>query len=336
MSSSSTTTITEKITSVGGREIPRKRPVPQEEPQAVKYFKFSTNTLDTKDMPLQMLPKETHTITGNFRTDDHSWVIKNFYKIKNQLCDILASHDAASITNKCAKLMASDAKQIPLFLEEHVKSFQKIQQTPKLLRRLALNTNWCDHSIFNAIAEVCDVPEATAILTQFDDRIDPSQPLMKFPIPQPCNQMVPYDTSTHTVLAVQLNIQLHHSTLQNVLDTRSLLQQQCHITAHCLQLLAVANTSHTIIYWTIPKHVAGLITSSVLQHQNYLHQNGIQQVAVYPGTALVTGSALTVGLFSFFTEVSFNDNITILLIIIHYRYLLIQVTVLMYNSTNWR
>ena len=328
--------VTEKTTSVGGPEIQRKRPVPREVSQAIKYLKLSTDTLDTEDTPLQMLPKETHLIGGIFRTNDHGWVIKNFYKIKNHVWDILGSHDAVSITKECAKLMASDAQQIPLFLDEHVKNFLKIQQTPKLLHKLALNTNWCDHSILYAISEICDVPEATTLLIQFDDRIDPSQPLMKFPIPPPCNQMVPYDTSTHTVLAVQLNIQLHHSTLQNVLDTRSLLQQQCHITAHCLQLLAVANTSHTIIYWTIPKHVAGLITSSVLQHQNYLHQNGIQQVAVYPGTALVTGSALTVGLFSFFTEVSFNDNITILLIIIHYRYLLIQVTVLMCNSTNWR
>ena len=329
-------TVTENTPSVGGPEIQRKRPAPQEVPQAIKYLKSSTGTLNTEDTPLQMSPKETHLIGGIFKIDDHSWIIKNFYKIKNKFCDILASHDAISITKECAKLMASDAQQIPLFLDEHVENLLKIQQTPMLLHKLAINTNWCDHSILYAISEICRVPEAIALLTQFDERIDPSQLLMKFPIPPPCNQMVPYDTSTHTVLAVQLNTQLHYSTLQNVLDTRLLLQKQCHITAHCLQLLAVANTSHTIIYWTIPKHVAGLITSSVLQHQNYLHQNGIQQVAVYPGTVLVTGRALTVGLFSFFTEVSFNNNITILLVIIHYRYLLIQVTVLMCNSTNWR
>ena len=259
-----------------------------------------------------------------------------FLDIKVQLAELLQSCSPKKIADHSASLTANVEGDIALFTTDFVESLKEAKTTPMLLQQLASYTNWCDHSIINTIVEVCDIPEATTLLTQFDNRIDPSQPLMKFPIPPPCNQMVPYDTSTHTVLAVQLNIQLHHSTLQNVLDTRSLLQQQCHITAHCLQLLAVANTSHTIIYWTIPKHVAGLITSSVLQHQNYLHQNGIQQVAVYPGTALVTGSALTVGLFSFFTEVSFNDNITILLIIIHYRYLLILVTVLMYNSTNWR
>ena len=68
MSSSSTTTITEKITFVGGPEIPRKILAQQEVPKAIKYFKLSTNTLDTKDMPLQMLPKEKHTRAGNLRT----------------------------------------------------------------------------------------------------------------------------------------------------------------------------------------------------------------------------------------------------------------------------
>ena len=269
--------------------------------------------------------------TVSYTSDPSSLVVK-FSEVKSKLIKLLQSHDPKILADQCGSLVASELDNIPLFTTDFVDVLKQSNNTSSLLHRIAPFTNWCDHSIINTIVEVCDVPEATTLLTQFDDGIDPSQPLMKFPIPPPCNQMVPYDTSTHTVLAVQLNIQLHHSTLQNVLDTRSLLQQQCHITAHCLQLLAVANTSHTIIYWTIPKHVAGLITSSVLQHQNYLHQNGIQQVAVYPGTALVTGSALTVGLFSFFTEVSFNDNITILLIIIHYRYLLILVIILSYTS----
>ena len=280
--------------------------------------------------------KENKDTTIVTTTAELSSLITQFLDMKVQLTELLQSFSAEEIADHCASLTASVEGDISLFATDFVESLKEAKTSPVLLKQLAPYTNWCDHSIINTIVEVCDIPEATTLLTQFDNRIDPSQPLMKFPIPQPCNQMVPYDTSTHTVLAVQLNIQLHHSTLQNVLDTRSLLQQQCHITAHCLQLLAVANTSHTIIYWTIPKHVAGLITSSVHQHQSFLHQNGIQQVSVYPGTALVTGSALTVGLFSFFTEVSFNDNITILLIIIHYRYLLIQVTVLMYNYTNWR
>jgi len=116
--------------------------------------------------------------------------------------------------------------------------------------------------------------------------------------------MVPYDTSTHTVLAVQLNLQLQHSTLQNVLNTQLLIQKKCEVTPHCLQLLAVAKTSHTIIYWTIPKHVVALIALNVLQHQSYFYKNGIEQVAVYPGMVLFTDSAVTVGLFTFFVKVS--------------------------------
>jgi len=174
-----------------------------------------------------------------------------------------------------------------------------------MLQRLAPFTNWIDHSILSAVVSACNVPEAVALLKQFDDSIDTSQSVTRYPIPSPSHQMVPYDTNTYTVLAVQLNLELHHSTLQDVLNARSLIQEKCEVTPHCLQLLAVAKTSYIIIYWSIPKHVASLITSNVQKYQNYLYHNGIQQVAVYPGTILGTSSsAPTVGPFSFFTKVS--------------------------------
>jgi len=311
---SSESVSTDSPITVDSSEIPRKRPASLEITQSVKHFKFSTVAVDASFVSEQTKSAETYDETGN---DKHSCVVKEFNEVKNKLCNILALFDVNSVITECTKLMASSPDRLPLFMEDTVKCLLETKTTPRLICKLASFTNWLDHSILNTIVEVCKVPEATTLLAKFDRQIDPIQPLIKYPIPSPSHNMVPYDTSTHTVLAVQLNLQLHHSTLQNVLDTRALLQQQCHITVHCLQLLAVANTSHTIIYWTIPKHVAGLITSSVLQHQTYLYQNGIEQVAVYPGTTLVTGSSLTVGLFSFFTEVSFSDSI--LLIINHCR-----------------
>ena len=75
------------------------------------------------------------------------------------------------------------------------------------------------HCFYLLMWKACNVPEAVALLKEFDAGIDVSQPVTKYPIPAPSHHMVPYDTSTHTVLAVQLNLQLHHSILQNVLDT---------------------------------------------------------------------------------------------------------------------
>ena len=231
-------------------------------------------------------------------------VATKFWDTTIQLMEMLRSFDPKLLISSFDSLRASEQANIPLFPAYYMEHIKGSKSTPALVQKLAPYTNWMDHSILNAAADASNVPEAAALLNQYDSRIDTSQPVTKYPIPSPSHHMMPYDTSTHTVLAVQLNMQLHQSTLQNIIDTRSLIQEKCEVTPHCLQLLAVAKTSNTIIYWTIPKHVASVIASNIQQHKTYLHQNGLQHVAIYPGTFIVTGSALTVGPFSFFAKVS--------------------------------
>ena len=252
--------------------------------------------------PLQKVAREDAEAIWN--VFEPSFVASNFFDMTIQLTGMLQSIDSKIICDTCNLLRVSDKANIPLFFTRQMEAFKGNTSTTTLVQKVASFTNWMDHSILTAVVKACSVPEAIALLKKFDARIDTSQPVTKYPIPSPSHHMVPYDTSTHTVLAVQLNLQLHHSTLQNVLDTRLLVQEKCEVTPHSLQLLAVAKTSHTIIYWTIPKHVASLITSNALQNQHYFHQNGVQQVAVYPGTVFATGSSLTVGPFSFFNKVS--------------------------------
>ena len=142
-----------------------------------------------------------------------------FLDLKLQLERILDSKD---ITNKCGSLLASDTHNIPLFPTDYTEKLQEIQHTPELIQKLSPFITWDNHTILSTIA--ADMPEATMLLTQFDDRIDSSQPLTNFPIPAPSHHMVPYDNSTHTVLAVKLDLELYQSTLQNVIDARSLIQ----------------------------------------------------------------------------------------------------------------
>ena len=245
--------------------------------------------------------EDTETVCHAF---EPSTVDAKFWDTTVKLTEMLQSVDPKIIADNCGLLRASKQANIPLFPTHYMEVLQGSRSTPKLVQKLSPFINWMDHSILMAVVEACNVPEAVALLSQFDSRIDIYQPVTKYPIPSPSHHMVPYDTSTHTVLAVQLNLQLCQFTVQNLLYTRSLIQEKCEVTPHCLQLLAVAKTSHTIIYWTVPKHVASLIVLNVLQHQSYFYQNGIQQLAVYPGTILTTGSALTVGPFSFFAKVS--------------------------------
>ena len=277
-------------------ETSRKRPATQEPLASVKHFKPTTDTTDSNTTP--------QVADGQIESYKSTSLITEYLNVMAEICKTLETCDSEILVKGCEHLMASDTHQIPLFPFEFMDNLRETCFTSIIIQKLASLTNWSNYSILNSVVEVCNIPEAAALLTKFAARVDPSQPLMKYPIPAPSHHMVPYDTSTHTVLAVQLNLQLHHSTLQSVIDTQSLIQEKCKVTPHCFQLLAVANTSHTIIYWTIPKHVVSLITSKAQQYQGYLHQNGIQQVAIYPGTALITGCALTVGPFSFFNKVS--------------------------------
>ena len=240
---------------------------------------------------------------------DPSSVLAEFLNVKVQLEELLQQCDPMPIVKKCGSLLASETLNIPLFPTEYAEKLQEVEHTPELIQKLSPFMTWDNHSILSTIADTSNIPEATMLLTQFDDRIDSSQPLTSFPIPAPSHHMLPYDNSTHTVLAVKLDLELYQSSLQNAIDARSLIQDQCKLTSHCLQLLAIAKTDLTIIYWMIPNTIAHLITANAAQFYNYYHQNGILQLAVYPGAMLCPGSALTVGPLSFFNQIKVDTKL---------------------------
>ena len=214
--------------------------------------------------------------------------------MKVQLEELLQQCDPLPIVKKCGSLRANETDNIPLFGPDYVEKLRQTKHTPKLIQTLSPFMTWDNHSILSTIADTSNIPEATMLLTQFDDRIDSSQLLTSYPIPVPSHHMVPYDNSTHTVLAVKLDLELYHCTLQNVIDARSLIQDQCKLTSHCLQLLAVAKTNHTILFWMIPKVVATFAYFKVLEKHELFLQNGILQVALYPGSVILTEGTLTV------------------------------------------
>ena len=234
---------------------------------------------------------------------DPSLVVSEFLNMKVQLEELLQQCDPIPLVKKCGSLLASDTHSVPLFSTDYVEKLQEIKDTPELIQKLSPFMTWDNHSILNTIAEASNIPGAVMLLTQLNGGIDASQPLTSFPIPVPSYQMVPYDNSTHTVLAVKLNLELHHSTLQNVIDVRSLIQDHCKLTTYCLQLLAVAKFTSTILYWMIPKVVATFIYSKVLENPQLFYQNGILQMALYPGSIILTDGSLTVGLLSFFHQI---------------------------------
>ena len=243
--------------------------------------------------------------TDNYMIDPAS-VVASFLSMKAQLDKLLQSSDPISITEKCTSLLASEVYKIPLFSTDHTEELKRIIHFHDLLLKLSPFITWDNHSILNTIAETCNISDAVTLLTQFDDKIDLSQPLTRYPIPAPSHTMVPYDNSTHTILAVKLDIELDHCTFQDVIDVRSLIQDQCNLTSYCLHLLAVAKTNTATIYWMMPKSITHLITVNAVRFQNCFHKKGILHLSVYPGIVLCTRSILKVGPLSFFNQFDFD------------------------------
>ena len=266
-----------------------------------------SSLLSSNVSPQLSIDQENTTIEiGELATEnskiDPSSVVTEFVYMKVRLEELLKHCDPIPLLKKCSSLLASETHDIPLFESDHAEKLQQIEHIPELIQKLSPFMTWDNHSILSTVADTSNIPEATVLLTQFDDRIDSSQPLTSFPIPAPSHHTVPYDNSTHTVLAVKLNLELYHSTLQNVIDARSLIQDQCKLTSYCLQLLAIAKTDFTIIYWMIPKVVAAFAYFKVLENLEFFHRNGILQIALYPGSVLLTNGTLTVGPMSSFYQ----------------------------------
>ena len=250
-------------------------------------------------------------------TFDSSSVIREFLNMKARLEELVQVCDPTPIVNKCYSLLASNTHNIPLFSTEYIEQLQEIKHTHDFIQKLSPFMTWDNHSILSILAETSNIPEAKVLLTRFDNSIDFSQPLTSFPIPAPSPCMVPYDNSTYTVLVVNLDLELHDCTLQDVIDARLLIQEQCKLTSHCLYLLAVAKTIFTSVYWMIPRSVAHLVTINVLQFQKNFYQKGILQLAVYPGAVISTGrSILNVEPLSFFTQTNIDNK----MVCINYSY----------------
>ena len=266
----------------------------------------ATNQSDTTVEYIQQEDKE-ELLANNSMINPES-VITKFLNIKAQLDKLLQSCDLIPITNKCFSLLASEGHKIPLFPTDFTEELKRIENFYELLVKLSPFITWDNHSILNAIAETSNIPDAVTLLTRFDDRIDVTQPLTRFPLPVPSHTMVPYDNSTHTILAVKLDIDLDDCTLQDVIDVRLLIQDQCNLTSYCFNLLAVAKSNTVTIYWMVPKTITHLITVNAVKFQNYFYEKSILELAIYPGIVLCTGNVLKVGPLSFFNQICFDSK----------------------------
>ena len=241
----------------------------------------------TADLPQKSRKRRLSSEPNTIKYFKCSTVSEEFLQLVDKLNELLKHCDPKKIIEHCSNLMASDVCDIPLFPAEFIKSLQRYNHTPSLLKVLSSFWTWSDHSILRTLLEFDD--EALKLLDEYESQLDPLQQLSSYPLPPPAACMTPCDGSTHTVLAVKCAQQYHQCLLKHVFDVRSSIVNKCDITPHCLQLLAT-NSGSTILCWLIPKSVATLICAKVLENRSVFYHEGILEVSIVPRTLITTGS----------------------------------------------
>ena len=223
-----------------------------------------------------------------------------FLFLIDQVSKLLQCYDVKKLVEQCENIMACEEENIKLFSDDQIKKMSKCCSTLSLLRNLNYFFSWSNHSILRMLL-VESLSEIYKLLDEFDSRLDPLQSIASYPIPYFSSDMIPIDTSTHTLLAITCDQELYECTLQYVYDMQSVMMEKCHITQHCLQLLAV-RSDPTIFYWTIPKCVVHLIFKQAPQHSEYLYSKGMLEVLIYIKPVLTTGNDVVIGTLAFVAD----------------------------------
>ena len=246
---------------------------------------------------IEMESNNKLTFTFKFTYIEASSMLTVYFQVSDSVVQILSSSCHVEVLlDVCKNMMASDKNPVKLFSDNQIKRLKMCDSSFLVLQRLSLFFTWSNHSILRVLADHCS--EAVNILDDFECRIDHFHLIASYPIPHFSYSMIPVDNSTHTILAIRCDQELHECTLQNVYDMQSVMMETCDITQHCLQLLAV-RSDPTILYWTIPKCVVDLINTNVPLHSEYLYSRGISEVLVYPDLILTTDDDVTVGSLAF-------------------------------------
>ena len=252
---------------------------------------------DVDDFPSKIQAEDfIKVVFDTFSYIEASSVLTVFFQVTDSIVRLLALCHVEGLIDVCTNLMASNKYDIKLFSENQVKLLRKCNSSVLLLWRLSLFFTWSNHSVLRVLADHCS--EAVNILDNFDCRVDYFKNIASYPIPCFSMNMIPTDTSAHTILAIRCDQELYECTLQSVYNIESVMMEKCDITQHCLQLLAV-RSDPTILYWSIPKCVVRLIETSIPLHTEYLYSKWIQEVLVYPDLQLTVYDSDSVGLLAF-------------------------------------
>ena len=255
-----------------------------------------TSAGDDFDNIIQKENNITFIFGFNFSYIEPSSVLTRYFQVSDSVVQLLSTWPVEMLLDVCENLMASGKSDVKLFSDNQMKKLKNCNSSLLLLERLSLFFTWSNHSILRVLADHCS--EAVNILDDFDCRVDSFELIASYPIPCFSLSMIPFDSSSHTIVAIRCDQELYECSLQYVYDMQSVMMDKCGITQHCLQLLAV-RSDPTILYWTIPKCVVCFINDNVPLNSEYLYSRGILEVLVYPDLVFTFDDHFTIGLLAF-------------------------------------
>jgi len=232
----------------------------------------------------------------------------HYIKLTDMLTKVLELYDANAIVDNCASLMTSDSNGVTLFDHKLIKQFKKCSNTRNLLKSLVLFSNWCDHSVVQKLVQTYDHPDAVRLLEEFEEKIDYTKPIDKYPFSEFSAHMIPFKSSNYTVMAAQCVQSQSSLKLQHVITLKSQIVKHFQITDQACLLLA-KTSDPVIFYWLIPKSVVFIIEKSLHEDCGFLYNKGISDVFIHSiNRSFSTGEGARIGPLAFITDKSHHSD----------------------------
>ena len=129
-----------------------------------------------------------------------STVERVFQYTVRHVTELLGCCDPELLIKWCKNLMVSDTHQIKLFTADFIDKIRQLKSSPPILKMLSHYCTWSNYSIFKVLAQLSKL--ALDLLEEFGTRLNTMFPITEYPIRSLAVSMLPYDTSSYTVLTL--------------------------------------------------------------------------------------------------------------------------------------
>ena len=199
----------------------------------------------------------------------------------------MSASDVIMLTNKCAKLMASDTNNIPLFSVNFIKKMKNSPDPFIFKMYLFPYITWFDHPIIRVLVESSRTKEAVQLLNHFDSSIDHDQLITPYTIPEYSQLIIPCKgNESEFTLIITKHFKNHNEiTLRDLLDMKKAMMLNWELTIHAIHLVAM-HSKLNCFYWMIPRKIQPIIKVKLSEDQQMLWDKGIIMIALLPDNYL--------------------------------------------------